>query len=91
MYGYGYFANGGGIAYVVRVGGEAGQGQADGAGQGPKELTDGEPVGLGSFRVSALPDVDASRTTVEVSHPERENAEGNPQRKTPSRTPLGLS
>lgn len=70
---YGYFANGGGIAYVVRVGGESGNGQADGAGQGPKALTAGEPVGLGSFRVSALPGVDASRTTVEVSHPEGEN------------------
>lgn len=32
---YGYFANGGGIAYVVRVGGEAGTGQAEGA-AGPR-------------------------------------------------------
>lgn len=45
---YGYFAYGGGIAYVVRVGGAAGNGQSA-EGGAPKELTAGEPVGLGSF------------------------------------------
>jgi len=70
---YGYFANGGGIAYVVRVGGASGSGQPA-EGGAAKALTAGEPVGLGSFRVSALPGVDASRTTVEVSHPEGDSA-----------------
>jgi phage tail sheath protein FI len=67
---YGYFANGGGIAYVVRIGGER---EAPRAGGRPAELTAGEPVALGSFKVSALPGVDAGRTTVEVTHPEGEN------------------
>ncbi|MDX3575433.1 phage tail sheath family protein [Streptomyces sp. FL07-04A] len=70
---YGYFANGGSVAYVVRVGGASGVGRT-GEGEGPRELTAGEPVGLGSFRVAALPGVDAAGTTVEVSHPEGDNA-----------------
>ena len=66
---YGYFANGGGIAYVVRIGGAAGSAADSTA----PRLPAGAPLALGSFTVAALPGVDAARTTVEVVYPEGEN------------------
>lgn len=75
---YGYFANGGGIAYVVRIGSQDGSEGADAevgaASQAGSELPAGEPVALGAFTVAALPGVDAEQTTVEVVLPEAEGA-----------------
>ncbi|GHJ37433.1 phage tail sheath subtilisin-like domain-containing protein [Streptomyces sp. TS71-3] len=62
---YGYFANGGGSAYVVRIGGPA-QG-ADGAG-----AQEPAPVEIGGLLVSALPGAGAG-ITVEVADAEGEN------------------
>ncbi|GHH79057.1 tail protein [Streptomyces sulfonofaciens] len=62
---YGYFANGGGSAYVVRIGGPAGGAGADG-GQEPA------PVELGGLLVSALPGA-GSGISVEVADAEGEN------------------
>ena len=74
---YGYFANGGGVCYVVRVGAN-GDGDGDGgSGKGGrrKALTAGEPVGLGTFRVAALAGsgTGGGEVTVEVADPEGEN------------------
>ncbi len=71
---YGFFANGGGIAYVVRVGDRAaaaGDGKA--AGGRAKELPAGEPVALGTFTVAARPGTGAD-LTVEVADPATESA-----------------
>ncbi|OLF17602.1 phage tail sheath family protein [Actinophytocola xanthii] len=60
---YGYFTNGGGAAYVVRVGGES------------REVTPvaGEPVRLGGLKVAALPgagpDVSVEVTDIEGENP----------------------
>ena len=67
---YGYFANGGGAAYVVRIGGPAEDaagttGDARAAGGTP------EPVRLGGFLVAARPGV--TGVSVEVADPEGEN------------------
>ncbi|TBO55182.1 phage tail sheath family protein, partial [Streptomyces kasugaensis] len=78
---YGFFNNGGTAAYVVRVGGtsadtdEAGQPQAVGA-AAPKELTAGEPVALGTFKVAAIATGSANNgaLTVEVQDVEGESA-----------------
>jgi Bacteriophage tail sheath protein len=59
---YGYFANGGGAAYVVRIGGAA-------ANSAP---TAGEPVRLGGLRVAALPG-SGSDVSVEVTDVDGEN------------------
>ncbi|MDQ3887206.1 MAG: phage tail sheath family protein, partial [Actinomycetota bacterium] len=50
---YGYFLNGGGACYVVRIGGDR---SADGKGSTAKkkELTEGSQATLGSYRVIAL-------------------------------------
>ena len=50
---YGYFLNGGGACYVVRIGGD---GATDGKGSAAKkkELTEGSQAMLGSYRVTAL-------------------------------------
>ncbi|WP_328667236.1 phage tail sheath subtilisin-like domain-containing protein [Streptomyces sp. NBC_00322] len=70
---YGYFANGGGTCYVVRVGGSSGAAAVD--------ADDSSAVGtlaeaprheLGSFRVAALPSAADKDVTVEV-----ERAAGN--------------
>jgi len=58
---YGYFSNGGGTAYVVRVGGPA---QAD--------APVAEPVALGGFQVRALPGV-TDPVTVEIADADGEN------------------
>ncbi|MFF5218383.1 phage tail sheath family protein [Micromonospora sp. NPDC000442] len=66
---YGYFANGGGVCYVVRVGTAetpAGGGTAGRAVAGP-------PVSLGTFTVTALPAAgNAGEITVEVTDVEGE-------------------
>jgi phage tail sheath protein FI len=59
---YGYFANGGGTAYVVRIGGAAEQ-----AAQAPQA-----PAELGGLRVSALPSA-GGEITVEVADADGEN------------------
>jgi phage tail sheath protein FI len=59
---YGYFANGGGAAYVVRIGGTARD----------AEPAAGEPVPLGGLRVAALPGA-GSDVTVEVTDVDGEN------------------
>ncbi|MFI1335109.1 phage tail sheath family protein [Streptomyces sp. NPDC020845] len=70
---YGFFANGGGICYVVRIGGG---GQADQAEQGkagaPKEIGGGTTAQLGPYTVRALPGV-TGEITVEVADPEGED------------------
>ncbi|WP_199442201.1 phage tail sheath family protein [Umezawaea beigongshangensis] len=58
---YGYFANGGGTAYVVRVGGPA-----------RAEVPEADPVALGGFQVRALPGTNAE-VTVEVADADGEN------------------
>ncbi|WP_371482300.1 phage tail sheath family protein [Kitasatospora sp. NBC_00315] len=70
---YGYFANGGGIAYVVRVGAEVGgeggaakAALAKGPRGGAKEPATGEPVALGSFRIAARAGIEGE-VTVEVA------------------------
>ncbi|MGW4898648.1 phage tail sheath family protein [Kitasatospora sp. NPDC004240] len=72
---YGYFANGGGIAYVVRVGAEVADPAAKAAlakgGARAKELTTGEPVALGSFRIAARAGAEGE-VTVEVADAEGE-------------------
>ncbi|MFJ1927696.1 MULTISPECIES: phage tail sheath family protein [unclassified Streptomyces] len=67
---YGYFANGGGAAYVVRIGGPAeGASQADGArGSQPAAA---EPVELGGFLIAARPGV--SGVSVEIAEADGEN------------------
>ncbi|MFB7863243.1 phage tail sheath family protein [Streptomyces sp. NPDC056069] len=69
---YGYFANGGGAAYIVRVGqgAEGGAGAASAAG-GPQEIPAGRPVELGGFLVSARPGV--SGVSVEIADVEGDN------------------
>ncbi|WP_049579916.1 phage tail sheath family protein [Streptomyces sp. SBT349] len=68
---YGFFANGGGIAYVIRVG-DRGE-RAGAAGGRAKELPAGEPVALGTFTVAARPG-SGSELDVEVIDPAGENA-----------------
>ncbi len=66
---YGYFANGGGTAYVVRVGGQregVATGQADQPAQAPA------PVQLGGLRLAALPSA-GTEVTVEVVDADGEN------------------
>ncbi|MFI9269972.1 phage tail sheath family protein [Kitasatospora sp. NPDC052896] len=72
---YGYFANGGGIAYVVRVGAEVGaaaKAKQTGATARPKALVAGESVALGAFQVAALGGVEGE-IAVEVADADGEN------------------
>jgi uncharacterized protein len=62
---YGYFANGGGAAYVVRVGGAAKNG-------GGAEPAAAVPVTLGGLRISALPAA-GQDISVEVADADGEN------------------
>ncbi|MFI0941144.1 phage tail sheath family protein [Streptomyces sp. NPDC021020] len=64
---YGYFANGGGAAYIVRIGGAAGTG----ADSSQKAVGSAQPVELGGFTVVAKPG--ASGLTVEVADAEGES------------------
>ncbi|MEU8758932.1 phage tail sheath subtilisin-like domain-containing protein [Streptomyces sp. NPDC048659] len=70
---HGYFANGGGAAYVVRIGGPARDaGTADGtSGERARELPAAPPVELGGFLVAARPG--AAGVSVEIADPEGEN------------------
>ncbi|HET6358888.1 phage tail sheath family protein [Streptomyces sp.] len=64
---YGYFANGGGTCYVVRVGGSSGSGSVNGDDPAAvRTLADAPRHELGSFRVAALPAAADSVVTVEV-------------------------
>ncbi|MFJ9929139.1 phage tail sheath family protein [Streptomyces misionensis] len=67
---YGYFANGGGAAYVVRIGGSGRDSSAPAAGV-PRQGQAPEPVALGGFLVAARPGV--TGVSVEVTDPEGEN------------------
>ncbi|HWS34208.1 MAG TPA: phage tail sheath family protein [Actinoplanes sp.] len=67
---YGYFANGGGIAYIVRVG--AG---ASSRGNGQKELPNGEAAPIGTFRAAALGSAGGNGdVTVEIADSDAEGA-----------------
>ncbi|KUN01243.1 phage tail protein [Streptomyces yokosukanensis] len=70
---YGYFSNGGGAAYVVRIGGSAAGASASAAngGRGNREAKPVEPVMLGGFQITARPG--ASGVSVEVADAEGEN------------------
>ncbi|WP_031525785.1 phage tail sheath family protein [Streptomyces sp. NRRL F-5123] len=64
---YGFFANGGGICYVVRIGAPDSAAQDE-----PAELTGGEAARLGPYEVRALPQV-TGQISVEVTEPEGED------------------
>ncbi|MEG3628140.1 phage tail sheath family protein [Streptomyces poriticola] len=68
---YGYFANGGGSAYIVRVGGSDGASASHAAGAAgqPKQLP--QPVEVGGFLVTARPGVGG--VSVEIADPDGEN------------------
>ncbi|HEU0086218.1 MAG TPA: phage tail sheath family protein [Pseudonocardiaceae bacterium] len=71
---YGYFLNGGGACYIVRIGGN---GAADGKGSTgkQKELTEGAQATLGGYRVTALDSGSGSgQITVQVADSSAENA-----------------
>ncbi|MDO0928896.1 phage tail sheath family protein [Streptomyces sp. TG1A-8] len=70
---YGYFSNGGGAAYVVRVGGSGEDSSAPAADDGrrSREARPAEPVALGGFLVSARPGT--SGLSVEIADPDGEN------------------
>ncbi|WP_406103405.1 phage tail sheath family protein [Streptomyces sp. NBC_01003] len=70
---YGYFANGGGAAYIVRIGGAAGDASApaaNGSGARPNDVA--QTVELGGFLVAAKSGV--SGVSVEVAEPDGENS-----------------
>ncbi|TWV58268.1 phage tail sheath family protein [Streptomyces misionensis] len=68
---YGYFANGGGAAYVVRIGGSARDSSAPAVGGAARQSQGPEPVALGGFLVTARPGV--TGVSVEVADPDGEN------------------
>src|SRR5690606_30193115 len=67
---YGYFLNGGGNCYVVRVGADSGNGQSGG---GRKQVGGRPEALLGGYRVVAK-QVGTKRVTVSVAAPEDEKA-----------------
>lgn len=67
---YGYFSNGGGAAYVVRIGGSGDDSSAPAAGTG-REIPAAEPVALGGFLFAARPGT--SGLSVEIADPDGEN------------------
>jgi phage tail sheath protein FI len=69
---YGFFANGGGIAYVIRIGDRDKPAGGGAAGGRAGELPGGEPVALGTFKVAARPGAGPD-LTVEVTAPDGEN------------------
>jgi uncharacterized protein len=69
---YGYFQNGGGNCYVVRIGEDD---PPNGNGQSPKAITAGPTAEIGRLRVQAIdPGVSPGDISVEVTQP----AEGSP-------------
>ncbi|MEU5098507.1 phage tail sheath family protein [Streptomyces sp. NPDC020996] len=68
---YGYFTNGGGAAYIVRIGGRAEDASAPAADGGRRADRAAEPVALGGFLVAARPGV--TGVTVEVADADGEN------------------
>lgn len=71
---YGYFANGGGAAYVVRIGGAAADASTpapDGAGSEAGQVSAPTAVEVGGFLVAARPGV--SGVSVEIAAPEGDN------------------
>ncbi len=68
---YGYFANGGGAAYIVRVGED---GAGDGNGARPALPVSAREAALGGYRVTELPAAGRGDVTVEVG--EAKPAEG---------------
>jgi phage tail sheath protein FI len=71
---YGYFLNGGGNCYVVRIGGDRASSNGKAA---PKELTAGPQAALGGYRVVAKPEAisDGRNISVEVT----DGGEGAPE------------
>ncbi|MCT2593922.1 phage tail sheath subtilisin-like domain-containing protein [Streptomyces sp. N2-109] len=65
---YGFFANGGGICYVVRIGAHP----AERGAAGKREVTEGAQAPLGAYLVRTLPGV-TGQITVEVADPEGED------------------
>ncbi|MFF3911868.1 phage tail sheath family protein [Streptomyces sp. NPDC001852] len=68
---YGYFSNGGGAAYVVRIGGSADGTAPSGGGQGPRDVRAAQPLTLGGFRITARPGT--SGVSVEIADADGEN------------------
>ncbi|MGW7102630.1 phage tail sheath family protein [Streptomyces sp. NPDC054838] len=68
---YGYFANGGGAAYVVRIGGSGADASAPAATGGRPQPRAVEPVELGGFLVAARPGV--TGVSVEIADADGEN------------------
>ncbi|WP_225094783.1 phage tail sheath family protein [Streptomyces sp. CoH27] len=66
---YGYFSNGGGAAYVVRIGASA-EGTSEG-GRGSREVRTAEPIALGGFQITARPGM--SGLSVEIADADGEN------------------
>ncbi|GAA4669524.1 phage tail sheath family protein [Streptomyces buecherae] len=70
---YGYFANGGGVCYVIRIGGPRAEQEPDGAGGTTHEEIDIAPhAQLGPYVVRTLPGV-TGEITVEVADSEAED------------------
>jgi phage tail sheath protein FI len=68
---YGYFQNGGGNCYVVRIG----QDETNGSGKAPKAITAGPTAEIGRLRVQALdPSIPPGDISVEITDP----GEGSP-------------
>ncbi|WP_416968558.1 phage tail sheath family protein [Streptomyces sp. 4F14] len=65
---YGYFSNGGGAAYIVRIGGAA---ESNGGGSTPAQPKAVEPIEVGGFLVAAKPGV--TGVSVEVADADGEN------------------
>jgi hypothetical protein len=63
---YGYFLNGGGVAYVVRIGGDDGSSNGSGGTPGHAEIAAAGEAGRVVFTVRALPAAAANDLTVEV-------------------------
>ncbi|GAU70317.1 putative phage tail sheath protein [Streptomyces sp. NBRC 110611] len=85
---YGYFANGGGTCYVVRVAGDsaAAEGQATvgagaGAGAGDVEMVAASRM-LGGFRITALPSAAGQDISVDVRCTEPEGGTGTRTRRS---------
>jgi len=80
---YGYFANGGGSAYIVRVG-QDGADSRNGSGGGSSKTKDALPAGrqavLGGYRVTEIGPSDAKGDIVVEVQPATPSGEGEPAR-----------